>query len=159
MRKLLFSLIATSAIFQLYGQVEHRTILNSEVLDNVIRKVQMNQATQSPDLGSENSPRFEFTWTINRMTTLENLARLKRKAAQRLGITISYRHIEFDSTGLLSITIEAATKKERYPRVTRTILFDDDFGLYVIKYNNRHCFFVGSRASWPDQLHDFVVTR
>ena len=159
MRKLLFSLIATSAIFQLYGQIENRTNINSASLDYLIRKVQTNQTTQTPDSGSESLPTFEFTWTINQMTTLEDLARLKRKAATRLGIMVSYRQIEFDSAGLYSITIEAATKKERYPSVTRKIKIDDDFGLHAIKYENRHYFFVGNRANWPEQLHNFIARR
>lgn len=105
------------------------------------------------------APSFLFEASISRATTLNDLAKIQRRVRRHLALTLTYRHIEFDSSGLSALSVDAISRFGTYRVYNVKITDRDEYGIYEVSYRGLRRWFVGSRSEWPESFHALLTCR
>lgn len=154
---ILFNATFTGAIFA------QRSLPGTDkaTMEHLIETFEMLQNMERPIVqrGPDNPPNFELEEAITRSTNLIRLANIQKRVAKKLGINLIFREIQFDSSGLTSISIGASSATRTYQTVTLDISHSQDLGIYALKNRHYQCFFMGTKSSWQSQWRDVAINH
>jgi len=134
-----------ACIFLLLGLFTRLHAQRLAAMENFVREYGRKSFSPRPKDDSINT----FQVIINHTTTLHDLMKIQKKVFRKLGISLSYRTIDFDSAGLCGISIEARKGSVCYPTATCTKLKDiSDFGIFGITIGDDKVYYIGTKSDW-----------
>lgn len=130
-------------------------------MENLIHQYDLTQVRERPtiDPRNQNPPPFELEIAISHRTNLKELAKIQKQVVKKLRITLVYQNVQFDSTGLVSVTIYARARDKIFPAATLDISPGQDLGIYALKGHPYRCFFIGKKNNWLSKFNDLVVSN
>ncbi|OJW55178.1 MAG: hypothetical protein BGO55_08945 [Sphingobacteriales bacterium 50-39] len=163
MKPTCFLLLSAIHCLVLFAQpLPHPAKANEEsqdALERLLNDYYYNHQWQEDNEHDRTIPAFTFQTYINHATTLKELYKIQRKVRRHLGVNLTYRHIEYDSSGLTRISVEAKSRTGKCGVFNLHLSENGDYGVFAVTYQGQRRWFIGIRSEWQECFHDLLTSR
>jgi hypothetical protein len=123
----------------------------------------LNECYYNHDQGAETKnqdpPSIIFQAAIKRSATLKDLVKLQRTVQRHFGVKLIYRFIEFDSSGLSSISIEAKLSSGISKVYNFKLTDSRDYEKFAIVLQGQRKWIIASKTDWQESFQVLLTCR